>query len=154
MPVNETDAAAVDCPLITMLSTLATDPAMVGAKVTEALPLLLAPMVRLVGATEKGALANRETVIDAALLFVTVIGFAWLVWPTATVPKSSEAGLAVIAGPPDAPDPLKLIVAGDAGSLLAIVREPLKEDADAGVKRTVTVADCPAGTLKDAAVSR
>jgi hypothetical protein len=40
------------------------------------------------------------------------------------------------------------------GSLLAMVREPLAVLACVGAKRTVTVADVPAATVKEAAVLR
>src|SRR5579884_3350935 len=87
-PVNMTEAAGVDCPLIVILTLPVEATAVVGAKVTEAVAVPpFAAIVRLAGDTANGAEVLRFTVTDEAPELVTVNVLAALVCPVVTAPK-------------------------------------------------------------------
>ena len=72
------------------------------------------------------------------------------VLPTITLPKLTEEGLTEIYGVPwfvDSPMPVRLIVRGDSGALLAIEMLPAALPAEAGLNVAVKVALWPAGTV-------
>src|ERR1051326_3179507 len=146
VPVRVTEAAGLDWPLIVMLKVPDAAPAAVGLNVTDAVPVPpLAARVRLDGNTVNGPLALRLTVADAPPLFVTVMVLAELVWPTFTLPKSSDVGVTVmfavgfggdVVPVPVPASEMATTARAGSGSLLAMLSVPDWTPAAVGVKRT------------------
>jgi len=123
-------------------------PAVVGAKVTfsvaEFPAAIVAPAARPVAVNPLPGVLTDEIVTVAVPVLVTVED-SWLFFPTVTFPKGKLAGFNV-SFPTGAavPVPDRLIVVGEAGSLLVTETVPVSVSAVVGEYVTVRAADCPA----------
>jgi hypothetical protein len=119
----------------------------VGAKVD--VKLVLWPALRVNGSAAKPLTPKpvpdgvTAVIVRAALPVLLSETFCEPVLPTATLPKATLGGVMVNCGCACVPVPLKEIVRGEPGALLAIEMVPGRFPADTGASFAVNEVFCP-----------